>query len=607
MDIQSQVLFKKLNDIKPETEKEIHLYNLLKNDSTTIEMSFVEIDFEKLKNKDFSFYIDDKTYTLKDYRIETRRNNSFSVFANTADTFGHIYLTILDGDILGNIRIEYQYYELKTIGKGKYVLRKYDQLKYPNDCEQIEKRKPSESDPKPDTASSNQKINHNPNVLPNSNNSFIQKMAPTISQTCNLRIMICYTPAVAANVNNPINLCQQSIDLLNQTFINSGINHTAELAYAGEVNYVENGKNEDDINRFGDPNDGIMDEIHQIRDDYSADIGVILSTSSMGGTIGGVTPGTYVDASHAFCQVEFNSAINNFSFPHEIGHVLGAHHQGVNIPAFTDNHGYWTITATSHFWPFLHYWGIRSIMATIIQNTFWSYYNIVRLPYWSNPNTFINWNGLRQFGSNSIENNSRVLNESIKDAKTFRQSTNELIIDNQIYSNNTGSHIAQNITTNGLIQVKSGANEKFQAGKSVTLTNGFHAESGSEFHAKIEPIDNCLGNPSAGGINNGGTIKVNWDEVINLNLKNSHLNVFPNPTDGIVDILYEVKNQSEIIKVVIVDSKGLVIQTLNNLPNDLGKNSIKFNFNNFANGVYYIHLKQGESDGFIKVLYNSIK
>lgn len=602
--VTSQVLFQKRTNIKPETERETHLFNLLAKAKTTIDITFIDIDVKKLKDKNYTFEIDGKTYSIKEFRIVERRQNNFSVFANLQVPNGHIYLTILDDDILGNVRIEYQYYEIKTIGKGKYVLRKYDQLKYPNDCERVEK---VEQHKELEKSKFNSPLT--PTVpFPTNGNLLLSgthKMAPTISQTCNLRIMVCFTPAVAANVNNPLNLCQQSVDLLNQTFLNSGINQTAELAYAGEVNYSENDNNRADRDYFGNPNDGIIDDIHQIRDDYSADIGVILTTSTSGGSIAGVASGIYVDESHAFCQVNYDYAVNNITFPHEIGHLLGGCHQGSSIPAFTDNQGFWTITATSHFWPFLHYWGIRSIMCTIIQNTMWSSYNIVRLPYWSNPNTYINWNGLRQFGSITSENNARVFNQTIPDARTFRQSSNNLVVNSQIYNNNIGSHIADKITTSGIIEVQNGANEIFQAGTSVKLTNGFHSIAGSNFQAKISPINNCSGDPNAGGNSKGGIITATWDELkSNLPISSK---LFPNPTNGIVNIEYILTEKNEKSNISVTNSNGQLLQTLSNLSNQIGKNKTHIDFSSYTDGIYFIQIRIGDKIETVKIIYKHLK
>jgi hypothetical protein len=606
LSVNSQVLFQKRNEIKPETERETHLYNLLANATTTINLTFIDIDIKKLKDKNYTFKIEDKIYSIKDYRIEERKQNNFSVFANLNEPNGHIYLTILDDDILGNIRIEYQYYEIKTIGKGKYVLRKYDQLKYPNDCERVEKVEQHEELEKskfnsPLTPISPSHINSN---IVRSNS---HKMAPTISQTCNLRIMVCFTPAVTANVNNPLNLCQQSVDLLNQTFINSGINHTAELAYAGEVNYTENDDNVVDRNVFGNPNDGIIDEIHQIRNDYSADIGVFLTTSTTGGGIAGVASGLYVDAPHAFCQVNYDYAVNNITFPHEIGHLLGGCHQDYSIPAYTDNHGFWTVTATSHFWPFLHYWGIRSIMCTIIQNNPpWTSYNVVRLPYWSNPNTFINWNGLRQFGSISTENNVRVFNQTISDAKTFRQSLNNLVVNSQIFNNNVGSHIAENIITSGIIEVQNGTNETFQAGTSVILTSGFHTIAGSNFLAKISTLSNCAGNPNAGGNSNGGEITVTWDET-QTTITPVTSKIYPNPTSGIVNIEYILSDENEKFNISVTNSNGQLLQTLSNLSNQIGINKTQFDLSSYTEGIYFIQIRIGNKIETAKIIFKHLK
>jgi len=510
----------------------------------------------------------------------------------------------MDGDILGNILIGYQYYEIKSIGDFKYVLRKYDQGKYPSDCSH------SNHDDKPKVVNPNLPKLDAPPTLPINNTqlSYNTKMAPTISQGCNLRIMIHYTPAVSSVVNNPINLCQQSIDLLNQTFINSGINHTAELAYAGQVNYTETGNNDIDKNDYGNPNDGIIDHIHGMRNDYSADLCAIFTTSS---TYAGIAAEIYADQNHAFCQVTYNYAVNNITFPHEIGHLLGARHNMNADPTSTPfqyGHGFWVVSATSHFLPFLHYWGFRSVMCydpATWMNTVWSSYNVPRIPVWSNPNYIINSSqfGALSFGTSTNENNKNVLALTIPDARTFRLATQNLIVSSQIFNNNIGSHIAENISTSGTVTVPSSSTISFQAGQSVTLSNGFQATAGSNFLARIVPISLCSGNPNAGGSINGGTSYSIWDE---LALSSNYLlNAYPNPTNGVVNIEFEVKSTIPII--ILCDINGKTIRTFENSNFKIGMNKLEYDFSNLNSGTYFVKLQYGKDIFTLKTIYSQLK
>lgn len=433
-------------------------------------------------------------------------------------------------------------------------------------------------------------------------------MAPTISQSCNLRIMIVYTPAVSSNVNNPLNLCQQSIDLLNQTFSNSGVNHTAELAYAGEIDYTETGDNDIDMKEFGNPNDGIIDQIHGMRDDYSADLCAIYTTSS---SFLGISAAVYADESHVFCQVYYDAAVSNITFPHEIGHLLGARHN-VRIDSKTNpfpyNHGYWIVTATSHFWPFLHYWGYRSVMCydpSLWMNTFWSSYNVPKVPYWTSPNVTFNTSqfGTLTFGTSTDENNVSVLNQTIPDARTFRQSILTLVVNNQIFNNSIGNHIAQNITTSGNITIPTSTTINFQAGQSVILNDGFQSTAGSNFIAKIVSMPPCSGDPNAGGVNNGGDVLVAWD-VLSLK-SNIKLNAYPNPTWDIVNIEFEVR--AVMPHIDIYDMNGKIVGTFNNSNFIIGLNKVEYNLSNLNSGTYFVKLAYGKDVYTLKIIYSHSK
>jgi hypothetical protein len=138
------------------------------------------------------------------------------------------------------------------------------------------------------------------------------------------------------------------------------------------------------------------------------------------------------------------------------------------------------------------------------------------------------------------------------------------VVNSQIFNNNVGSHIAENIITSGIIEVQNGTNETFQAGTSVILTSGFHTIAGSNFLAKISTLSNCAGNPNAGGNSNGGEITVTWDET-QTTITPVTSKIYPNPTSGIVNIEYILSDENEKFNISVTNSNGQLLQTLSNL------------------------------------------
>ena len=71
-------------------------------------------------------------------------------------------------------------------------------------------------------------------------------------------------------------------------------------------------------------------------------------------------------------------------------------------------------------------------------------------------------------------------------------------------------------------------------------------------------------------------------------------NVFPNPTSGMTTINYTLANASD-IHMSITELSGKVIFTQVNKSQAAGSNQFAFDAANFANGVYYVTVRSGES------------
>lgn len=223
-------------------------------------------------------------------------------------------------------------------------------------------------------------------------------------------VLVCYTaasrdgaggtPAITADIVNAVNIS-------NQSYSNSLINQKIELVRAIEVAYNESRDGLTDRNRLQNPSDGFLDNIHSIRDAESADIVVLIVED--GGSYSGIsytmeTPSPGFE-SFAFCIVERNAAIMNFSFTHEIGHVMGAEHDC----EFDDG------SAISY--PFSH--GHRNgehktIMSVQALGTRGEYWANTTVPF---PGTTIPSGGL---WSNCLENDSQTLINTFDIVSKFR-------------------------------------------------------------------------------------------------------------------------------------------------------------------------------------------
>jgi len=205
-------------------------------------------------------------------------------------------------------------------------------------------------------------------------------------------VLVLYTPAArqaAGGTTSMQQLVQLGIAETNQGYMNSGVIQRVRLVNTQEINYVESSSISQDLTRLRN-GDSVLAEALTLRDIYGADlvslwvdtpeatcgIGYVLSNPSL--------PASTL-ASIGFSVAERQCATGNYTFGHEMGHNMGAHHAkddlnsdgSVPVGAYPYSNGYKNKTGTNRF---------RTIMA------YDAGCNCPRIDYWSNPN--VNFEGL---------------------------------------------------------------------------------------------------------------------------------------------------------------------------------------------------------------------
>jgi hypothetical protein len=130
-------------------------------------------------------------------------------------------------------------------------------------------------------------------------------------------------------------LIQTDITNTNQALANSLVPMTVNLVGAVEVAYTETGNSFTDLASAINAGDGILDDVHILRNDLKADIVCFVPES---GNVGGVAriatvPGPSFYAEEAYCVVPRpNVGSSAYIFAHEIGHVMGLMHDWIQDP-----------------------------------------------------------------------------------------------------------------------------------------------------------------------------------------------------------------------------------------------------------------------------------
>lgn len=309
-----------------------------------------------------------------------------------------VILIVRNGIMTGNISVGNAQYQVRHVGNGVHVVHEINQAGYP-----------SERDP--------DKVIYPP-AGPSSDTS-----APILDATATkdstvydgretqrvIDVMVVYTPAarIAEGGTTAMeNLIDLAVAETNTGYNNSGINQMLNLVHTEEVSYTESGDIQLDRDRLKNPSDGYMDNVHTLRNTYSADV-VPLIVDNGGGYCGIayiMDPVSTQFQDSAFCVVANECATGYYSFGHEIGHLMAARHDWYVDPTdnspYTYNHG---LTNPASGW--------RTVMA----------YNnactdvgkdCTRQLYWSNPDQTFNTDplGVREGSIQPADNRKTLAN-----------------------------------------------------------------------------------------------------------------------------------------------------------------------------------------------------
>jgi len=214
-----------------------------------------------------------------------------------------------------------------------------------------------------------------------------------------IRVMVVASQqAIAGYGGDLAALSDLAIAESNQGASNSNVGIQFQLAGHYASTYSESGNFSTDLNRFSGTSDGYLDGYHSTRNQIAADVNVLLVDNTSACGIGYLNS----SSSSAFSVVSTDCATGYYSFAHEIGHNLGAHHDPAagNNTVYPYGHGY---REPSNNW--------RTIMAYNCSG------GCPRLNYWSNP--AVGYGGV-PMGTTDTSHNQRVLVERKATVAGFR-------------------------------------------------------------------------------------------------------------------------------------------------------------------------------------------
>lgn len=144
-------------------------------------------------------------------------------------------------------------------------------------------------------------------------------------EDANITLIVAYTKnAGSHHFDIEKDLIDVAIAEVNQSFRASGIDNVrVDVVHTYETDYEEEGSHFDHVYRFRDKGDGYMDEVHALRDEHGADVGLLVVDDPNGC---GLSVRIAAGEKDAFAALHHNCAATMYTLAHEIGHLIGARH-----------------------------------------------------------------------------------------------------------------------------------------------------------------------------------------------------------------------------------------------------------------------------------------
>jgi predicted outer membrane repeat protein len=208
----------------------------------------------------------------------------------------------------------------------------------------------------------------------------------------------------------------------NLCYRNSRVNLQLRLVHFSEVNYNQTGNLETDLARLENPNDGYMDNVHDLRDQYGADLVAMLATESSSGGLANTMMYPSLDfASQGFSVSVWDQiGAPSYTLAHELGHNMGCLHNREDSSGVDDGYEFRSFSYGKR-------WlsgnpGYATVMSYDTEPTS-TFPNTI--PFFSNPDVFYLETATGNVGS---ENNAQVLKFTGPYVANFRSAVVQAIV-----------------------------------------------------------------------------------------------------------------------------------------------------------------------------------
>jgi hypothetical protein len=269
----------------------------------------------------------DAVYTAALDRLEVSVLGAFSWVGRLEGVaLSRVILTVKDGVMVGNVVAPGLFYQVRYAGSGVHAIREADQAAFPPEAEPIPVDLPAGDAAQP---------------------------AGVADDGSTIDVLVVYTDDARAQEGGTTAmqaLIATAETETNDGYANSGITQRINVVHTAEISYDESGFNwSDTLSRFTIHGDGYFDAVTApttgLRDTHLADESVLIVEGDpqycgIAYLMDSLSPSF---ESSAFAVVARSCATGYYSFGHEMGHNMGAHHDRANASgtgAFSYSYGY---------------------------------------------------------------------------------------------------------------------------------------------------------------------------------------------------------------------------------------------------------------------------
>lgn len=398
---------------------------------------------------------------------------------------------------------------------------------------------------------------------------------------CKIRLLVAYTTAVdnaSADIKSYIDARVLDYNACNDA---SNAGHNVELARVVETNYSESfaacthpvygwTSTPLDLCRLREPSDGFMDDLHDERELWDADLVALMCTDNNGW--GGYAYDVGSDYDDSFMTMVWNNGA--FTFHHEFGHLVGFHHKPGDNWKWAYGNGYVTSGSSSYrgVMPYSNHCGSGPCT---LQNR------------WSNRSQNNCGNGSQACGTAADSDNARVSRERDQTIAGFEaMQINKSLYETATVRIREVGNLEGELTIDNdfAIQYQNGSSGYFRAENTVTLKGGFWARRGTTFEAYLDGCSDVNLNDDDPEVDTRSVVDHEHDHE---NEFLEQIKVYPNPFDRELVVSYDLHQDYKDVYIRLVDVAGSEILRTN-IEDNTGQQIISGEL--WQAGVYIVQL-----------------